>query len=92
MRFKNTQKSHVIKAIAVPEEYAYGTIRVSFRKYNSLEDARNIAVEIARILNAEGGEHMNVTMLIINGELAVVAACYWCCAWFGKRGLRALLG
>ena len=50
---KNTQKSHVIKAIAVPEEYAYGTIRVSFGKYNSLEDARNIAVEIARILNAE---------------------------------------
>ena len=35
---------------------------------------------------------MNVTMLIINGELAVVAACYWCCAWFGKRGLGALLG
>ena len=76
----------------MPEEYAYGTIWVSFGKYNSLEDARNNAVEIARILNAEVGEHMNVTMLIINGELAVVAACYWCCAWFGKRGLRALLG
>lgn len=33
---------------------------------------------------------MNITMWIINGGLAVVAACYWCCAWFGKRGLGAL--
>lgn len=33
---------------------------------------------------------MNVTMWIINGGLVVVAACYWCCAWFGKRGLGAL--
>ena len=50
---KNTQISHVIKAIAVPEEYAYGTIRVSFGKQNTLEDARNVGIEIAKILHAE---------------------------------------
>lgn len=50
---QNTQISHVIKAITVPKEYAYGTIRVSFGKQNTLEDARNIGIEIAKILQAE---------------------------------------
>ena len=35
---------------------------------------------------------MNVTMLIINGELAVVAACYWCCAWVWKTWPKSLIG
>lgn len=33
---------------------------------------------------------MSVTMWLINGALAIVAAGYWCCAWFGKCGLKKL--
>ena len=39
---KNTQVSHVIKAIGVPEEYAKGTIRISLGKENTEEDIRKI--------------------------------------------------
>lgn len=47
---KNTQLSHVIRAIKVPSEYAYGTIRVSFGKYNTVEEAKIIASEISKII------------------------------------------
>lgn len=47
---KNTQLSHVLKAIEVPTEYAHGTIRVSFGKQNTVEEALIIANEIAKIL------------------------------------------
>lgn len=47
---KNTQLSHVIKAINVPEEYATGTIRISFGKDNSIEDVKKIVEALARIL------------------------------------------
>ncbi|MBD5583496.1 MAG: cysteine desulfurase [Clostridia bacterium] len=47
---KNTQISHVLKAINLPEEYAKGTIRVSFGKDNSLQDAELIANSIKQIL------------------------------------------
>ncbi len=46
----NTQVSHVIQAIKVPEEYARGTIRVSFGKYNSEEDAEAIGRALVKIL------------------------------------------
>lgn len=46
----NTQISHVIQAIGVPKEYAIGTIRVSFGKYNQIEDANKIADAIISIL------------------------------------------
>lgn len=46
----NTQISHVIHAIGVPEEYAEGTIRISFGKDNQMEDALVIAEEIIDIL------------------------------------------
>ena len=46
----NTQVSHVIQAIGVPKEYAIGTIRVSFGKYNQIEDANKIADAIISIL------------------------------------------
>lgn len=39
----NTQVSHVINAINVPSDYQKGTIRISFGKYNSIEDADSIA-------------------------------------------------
>lgn len=47
----NTQISHVIKAIGVPKEYAEGTIRISFGKDNTEEEARTIAKAIIKILN-----------------------------------------
>ncbi len=45
----NTQVSHVIKAIGVPEDYAKGTIRISFGKYNTPEEAAEIARAISKI-------------------------------------------
>ncbi len=45
----NTQVSHVIKAIDVPEEYAKGTIRISFGKYNTPEEALEIARAISKV-------------------------------------------
>lgn len=46
----NAQISHVIRAIGVPEEYAEGTIRISFGKDNQIEDALAVAEEIIDIL------------------------------------------
>lgn len=46
----NAQISHVIQAIKVPEEYAKGTIRVSFGRYNEKTDAVEIAKAIVGIL------------------------------------------
>ena len=40
---KNTQISHVLKAMHVPERYAKGTIRISFGKDNTVEEANLIA-------------------------------------------------
>lgn len=45
-----TEISHVIKAISVPENYAKGTIRISFGKDNTEDDAIIIANEIAAII------------------------------------------
>ncbi|MCR5782488.1 MAG: cysteine desulfurase [Clostridia bacterium] len=45
----NTQVSHVIKAIKVPDGYAKGTIRISFGKYNTENDALAIADRITKI-------------------------------------------
>jgi Cysteine sulfinate desulfinase/cysteine desulfurase and related enzymes len=47
---KNTQISHVLKAIKLPTEYAKGTIRISFGKYNTLEDSNKIAEAILNIV------------------------------------------
>lgn len=46
----HTQVSHVIRAIAVPKEYARGTVRISFGKYNQIADASAIADAIIDIL------------------------------------------
>ena len=46
----NTQISHVIQAIDVPNEYAKGTIRVSFGKDNKKNDANIVAQAIVDIL------------------------------------------
>lgn len=47
---ERTQETHVIQAIAVPEEYKKGTIRVSFGRYNHESDAAAVADAIVDIL------------------------------------------
>lgn len=47
----NTQVSHVLQAINLPDEYARGTIRISLNKDNTVEEAVTIADSITRILN-----------------------------------------
>lgn len=47
---KNTQISHVIKAINVPDDYSNGTIRISFGKHNTEEEAEKIADALIKIM------------------------------------------
>lgn len=46
----NTDVSHVIKAIHLPEKYANGTVRISLGKYNTADDARRIAYALVNII------------------------------------------
>lgn len=46
----NTQISHVIQAIQVPDEYARGTIRISFGTQNQESDAQAVASALIEIL------------------------------------------
>ena len=48
----NTQISHVIQAIKVPQEYAQGTIRITFGVENTEDDALTIAKALAKILKS----------------------------------------
>lgn len=48
----NTQISHVIKSIGVPEEYKEGTVRISFGRDNTVEEARIVAKTIVSIINS----------------------------------------
>lgn len=45
--------SHVIKAIDVPSEYQYGTLRISYGKHNTIEDARKIVEAIVWACNKQ---------------------------------------
>lgn len=47
---KSTELSHVLKAIAAPPEYAYGTIRISLGYENTLEEVEIIAASLQKIL------------------------------------------
>lgn len=47
---KETELSHVIQAIRAAQEYAHGTIRVTFGMDNAESDPESIAEQIARIL------------------------------------------
>ncbi len=47
----NSQVSHVIKAIGVPEKYALGTVRISLGKDNTIEDVNAIADALGTVLN-----------------------------------------
>lgn len=46
----NTQVSHVLRAIHLSDEYARGTVRVSFGQENTAEEAAAIANSIVRII------------------------------------------
>ncbi len=47
---KNTQISHVLKAMKLPEEYAKGTIRISLGKDNTSEEVNTIIKGVQKIL------------------------------------------
>ena len=46
----NTKISHVLRAINVDEKTARGTIRISFGKENTTDDAKNIAISLNKII------------------------------------------
>lgn len=46
----NTQISHVIKAIRVPDDYAKGTIRISLGKHNTVEEVDRISTALVKIV------------------------------------------
>ena len=48
---KKTAVSHVLKAIKVDDDYAEGTIRISFGKDNTLKDVEKIVQGIVKILS-----------------------------------------
>ena len=48
---KNTEISHVLRAIKLPEELALGTIRVSLGKYNTVDEARQIAEALIKVVS-----------------------------------------
>lgn len=47
---RNTQVSHVLQAIGLPEELSKGTIRISLGKSNTLEDIETIANSLTHII------------------------------------------
>ena len=48
-----TRTSHVIDAIGVPDEYAKGTVRISFGGGNTEEEAETIAAELLNVIKGE---------------------------------------
>lgn len=48
---KNTNISHVLKAIQLDDRLAIGTIRISLGKYNTTSDVENIAKALIKICN-----------------------------------------
>ncbi len=47
---RDTRISHVLKAISLPEEWARGTIRISFGRDNSADDAKIIVDNLIKIV------------------------------------------
>ncbi len=47
---KNTEISHVLKAIDLEEKYALGTVRISLGKNNTIEEAIRIAHALIKIV------------------------------------------
>lgn len=53
----STILSHVIRAIKVPDEYAYGTIRITLGMDNSVEQMKILAGQINKIINQIATKH-----------------------------------
>ncbi len=47
---KSSELSHVIKAVHVPKDYAFGTIRISLGYENTAEEVETVAASLRRIL------------------------------------------
>lgn len=68
----NTQLSHVLKAIKLPEEYAKGTIRISLGKSNNYTDATVITESIRKNIknngaNTKRGDVITICEINMNG-------------------------
>ena len=50
---KSTELSHVLQAIDMPDEYAFGTIRVSLGYENTEDDVERIAAALKKIINGK---------------------------------------
>ena len=59
----STELSHVLKAISLPVEYAYGTIRISFGYENTLEEVETIAESLKKILTMQYSEKNRLSIL-----------------------------
>lgn len=46
----NTQISHVIKAINVPDDFAEGTIRISLGKYNNIDEVKLLVASLMKVV------------------------------------------
>ena len=47
---KNTEISHVLQAIKLDEDFALGTVRISFGKNNTVEEAEMIADALIKVV------------------------------------------
>lgn len=56
---KDTTISHVLKAIKLDEEYAKGTIRISFGNINNSSDVKIVSAAINQIINNRGDQYDN---------------------------------
>ncbi len=50
---KNTQVSHVIRAIGVPDDYAKGTIRISLGYDNTRDEVDSIVSALCHVLGTK---------------------------------------
>lgn len=48
---KETEVSHVLRAINLDERYAKGTVRISLGKYNTIEDVEAIVAALVKVLS-----------------------------------------
>lgn len=48
---QNTEISHVLRAIGLKKQYAFGTIRISLGKHNTNEEIDTIAAELSKIIS-----------------------------------------
>ena len=47
-----TKISHVLQALKIPEDYIRGTIRITFGKENSFDEAQSIGEQLSKIVKS----------------------------------------